>query len=247
MNQNDHSFNFVTIDAAELRLNETGDTQLQTINADSFELVTTGDILGTDANNSIDMRGATVTNVGEVNVGDGNDSVYDSDGDTTIRGGDGNDRLYGYGGDDTLVGGSGTNDLRGGAGDDSIIVSDGVGDYVDGGAGTDSLTNEEGDLSLRGLRGVENIDGGGGDILGTDANNSIDMRGATVTNVEIGVCAACGADHLDGLLGLNFAADFVVTLDAETRTLLLDPRRDGIEPSRRSIGGPSELLGTVRD
>ena len=76
---------------------------------------------------------------------------------------------------------------------------------------------------------------------------SIDVGGATVTNVEIGVCSACGADHLDGLLGLNFAADFVVTLDAQTRTLLLDPRRDGIEPSRRSIGGPSELLGTVRD
>jgi Ca2+-binding RTX toxin-like protein len=82
----------------------------------------------------------------------GNEGVYDSEGNDLMRGFGGDDNLYGGGGADVLEGGEGDDNLydfgdnnlfNGGAGNDALQSFDG-GDFLMGGAGNDYLINGAG-------------------------------------------------------------------------------------------------------
>ena len=89
----------------------------------------------------------------EISAGDGNDTVMDWNGPSTIDGGPGDDSIFGHGGDDTIRGGEGGDDLIGGLGNDTI----------DGGPGSDLLESP-----IAGYGVAEDpspADSGGSDIL----------------------------------------------------------------------------------
>ncbi|MFO0902613.1 MAG: choice-of-anchor D domain-containing protein [Pirellulales bacterium] len=105
-------------------------------------------ILGTNVANEFDFRtsasasiiysSSTVVfvNVPYVDMLDGDDLVYGTNGVDDLRGGVGNDSIYGMHGDDKLSGGAGTDTLNGGSGIDTLDGGDGI-DTLTGGAGND--------------------------------------------------------------------------------------------------------------
>lgn len=112
-------------------------------------------------------------------TGGGNDTVYGSHGNETIRlddgddqafGGNGNDFLRGDGGHDLIVGGGGNDWLYGDSGDDLVLGGSGHdemhggrgNDRVNGGAGQDTLYAGEGHDALRGGSGDDQLFGGVG-------------------------------------------------------------------------------------
>ena len=95
------------------------------------------ELLGTTANNTLDLSGLTdVTNLKFVDGGSGNDTIV---------------------GSDAWIG-----DLRGGAGNDTITAGK-LGDTLDGGAGDDTLLGGAGNDTFIGGLGADTITGGGGD------------------------------------------------------------------------------------
>ncbi|MFS4580057.1 calcium-binding protein [Phaeobacter sp. C3_T13_0] len=105
---------------------ETGETQIGTVNRDVLD--------GTDADDLLSGRG-------------GNDRLVGRAGDDDLRGGSGRDRLLGQQGDDVLNGSHGADTLRGGAGNDTLIGGNGNdklfgqqgNDLLIGGAGNDTF------------------------------------------------------------------------------------------------------------
>jgi Ca2+-binding RTX toxin-like protein len=75
-------------------------------------------VIGTSSADVLDFTGVTLTGIGSIDSGSGNDVVTGSSGNDSLLGGAGNDALSGGGGADTLVGGAGTDFLTGGASDD---------------------------------------------------------------------------------------------------------------------------------
>lgn len=75
--------------------------------------------------------------VGNLNLGDGNDTALGSYADDTLLGGIGNDTLKGNTGNDTLFGNSGNDSLYGGSGNDTLV----------GGLGHDFLQGDTGNKS----------------------------------------------------------------------------------------------------
>lgn len=108
-----------------------------------------------------------------VDLGDGNDTVFDWAGPSTVDGGTGDDGLDGNAGNDTLRGGAGADTLLGEAGDD--LLEGGDGDDALEGFGVNS-SDTENDTSGRDVY----LGGGGTDLVDytsrTDAL-SIDLDG----------------------------------------------------------------------
>lgn len=174
----------VTVENGDLRLTGIRNVESVTGDADNGGI----DLLGTSGNNTFDLRNADLTNINDINVGAGNDTVYGSSDDNTIRGEAGNDRLYGRAGDDTF----------------HVTSENGSVNNISGDSGYDTVKSEDGsDFSFSGIRGVEKIDGGDGDALdisGTDRNNTLDFRGAELDNIgEIN--AGAGNDRVYGSNG----------------------------------------------
>lgn len=112
----------------------------------------------------------------QMDVGDGDDTVFGGAGNDEISGGDGLDQLHGDAGDDTISGGigddvinggDGADRLRGNQGDDTILAGagndvvdadqspDDGDDFVDGGVGNDSLAGGGGNDTLDGGEGFD--------------------------------------------------------------------------------------------
>lgn len=132
------------------------DLQFKTFSKNwSIEEINAGgyNIDATSANNSLDFRNTTLTDVNEIHGLGGKDTIRGSAGDDIIFGDEGNDKLYGYGGDDTLHGGSGTDRLYGGEGNDTLTGGAGNNDRLYGEAGDDIFIFNPGDGNDRAYGG----------------------------------------------------------------------------------------------
>ena len=148
---------------------------------------------------AIDARGAEgaieVSNdgrlVGDVLLGDGDDSFVQSDHrDVVVDGGGGEDRLAGGDGDDALNGGSGNDRLAGDDGEDTFIFDTGTGqDVVEDFEAADDLL----DLSALGFADVDAV---------REAAQEIEIDGQQATVIDLD--GAAGADQVT-LLGVAVA------------------------------------------
>ncbi|MCZ4280550.1 calcium-binding protein, partial [Kiloniella laminariae] len=151
---------------------------------------------GTSGNNTIDLSNTTLTNIGRIDAGAGNDTLIGSDDDDILLGGLGNDRLTGGGGDDSFtfslsMNASGNIEAQGKDtimdfdSGDRLVFEDILGDL---GGAADPLA------ALDSLGGVTVVDGGAGRDVSIQFENgdSITLRGLGT------------ADHsLDSLTDLN--------------------------------------------
>ncbi|MCQ3830612.1 calcium-binding protein [Microbulbifer elongatus] len=150
-------------------------------------------IRSTTANNTLDFRGVELINIGLIDAGAGNDTVYGSDLADVIEGGIGSDTLYGEGGDDLF----------------KLTAGDTGFDQYRGGAGTDTLQGTTGDDVFRfsafaGEASVEIIDGNGGadTIEATTANNTLDFSNTQLIGI-VSIDAGDGNDTVYGTAGAD--------------------------------------------
>jgi hypothetical protein len=116
----------------------------------------------------------TITNVGNIDGGRGDDVLTGNAGTNVLTGGAGADTLRGGGAKDSLYGGPGADRLFGDADDDALI----------GNAGDDRLAGGAGDDTLSGGFGADGFDGGAGDDYFDVGGDPSQQRGERV---------ACGA------------------------------------------------------
>ncbi len=117
---------------------------------------------GTEGDDSI--RGRTDED-NLIELGDGNDTVWDRGGDNYIDGGRGDDDMSANSGNDTILGGQGHDSMMAFGGDD----------FMDGGSGKDTVWGGKGDDYLSGGAGKDLIGGADGDDthFGGDGNDTI--------------------------------------------------------------------------
>ena len=156
-------------------------------------------IAGTGYGDTIDLSATALLNIGQIETGDGNDTVTGSDDDDVIIGGAGSDTLLGAGGNDTFVvdgtdsgydlfnGGDGTDTILGGAGDDTIRLHSFSGDntveVINGGAGANVIAGtgygDTIDLSATTLLNIAQIQtGDGNDMVTGSAGDDVIVGGA---------------------------------------------------------------------
>ncbi|AXI48007.1 hypothetical protein C1J03_19585 [Sulfitobacter sp. SK012] len=136
-------------------------------------------IAGLRENMSI-ARGTTIENL---NLGNGNDTVYGNDASNILRSGGGSDLLFSQNGSDRVFSGVGNDTAYGGAGNDVLNGEAGFdqmwggngNDYLTGGAGNDVLGGGGGNDTLDGGIGADSLYAGGGDdrLLGRDGNDNL--------------------------------------------------------------------------
>jgi Ca2+-binding RTX toxin-like protein len=153
-------------------------------------------IIGTTADDSIDLRNVSVVNIDQIELKDGNDTLWASAGNDSIVVGKGNDVAYGLDGDDVFIitTSMGENELFGGNGEDTIL----------GGALDDSIAL----TSLTAGHSIEVLDGNGGanKLYGTDADNIIDLSlifvmGFTNIDLKAGNDTFVGTDANETITG----------------------------------------------
>jgi Ca2+-binding RTX toxin-like protein len=162
---------------------------VEAITSDGFTGVR---ILGSPLNDVLNFSTVTLTGIGAIDGGGGNDSLTGSAGDDVIVGRTGTDVLNGGAGVDILEGGAGNDAMNGGAGNDFFRYFAGF--------GADTITgfdaNPAGGQDLIDLRGLGitaatfaarvSITGGGGNTLITVAGQgTIRLSGVTVANVTV--------------------------------------------------------------
>uniref|UniRef100_UPI0025AF5A1D beta strand repeat-containing protein n=1 Tax=Psychromonas sp. 14N.309.X.WAT.B.A12 TaxID=2998322 RepID=UPI0025AF5A1D len=153
-----------------------------------------------------------------------NDVLIGGSGNDLIRGGSGDDNLIGGAGNDMLIDGSGSDTFSGGDGDDLISISGGQFESIDGGEGSDTLMLDDGldldlsDANIGAITNIETIDlseGETGNVLklteeavkaltdeedtltiNGDANDSVDMEGATFAGSSVVNGVAYNEYHL---------------------------------------------------
>jgi Ca2+-binding RTX toxin-like protein len=126
-----------------------------------------------------------------------------------IDGGAGNDTITGSGLADIIVGGTGDDTLAGGAGNDTFQVSGTTAgfDAVDGGAGTDTISATAAStvIGLRSLTGVETVSGGsfsGVYIQGSGGDDVLNFLAVTLTAITK-VDGGAGNDTITGNSAAN--------------------------------------------
>ena len=151
--------------------------------------------------------------------GSGNNFLYGNDGNDQLHGGAGLDSLYGGTGGDTLSGGEGNDVLDGKAGEDTLAGEAGA-DYLYGGDGNDQLAGGEGADNLFGGEGDDTLSGGvdndvldgksGSDNLlgGTGEDSLYGGEGNDVLSGEAGNDTLFGGNGDDSLSG-DDGSDFL--------------------------------------
>lgn len=153
---------------------------VETISAGTFTGVY---IAGSSANDILNFSAVTLTNIGRVEGGAGNDTLTGNTaantlwgglGNDIIDGGAGNDSLLGDDGDDTIVGGAGTDVINGGVGTDTVSYASYTANVTVNLATTTAQTVATSDSDT--ITNVENVIGGSGTdtLTGSTANNVID-------------------------------------------------------------------------
>jgi Cadherin domain/RTX calcium-binding nonapeptide repeat (4 copies) len=215
---------------------------IEAISGDAF----TGVSIHGDANaNTLDFSGVTLTNIAQIDAGDGNDTVIGSAGADNIVDSLGDDSLAGGGGDDTLDGGAGNDTLDGsgsnviglfgGSGDDLLMLDtaalEQAGTMADGGANYDTVVLRdngvanpilEAGLDIVGkLNGIERIDA-------TGANVVVDFSNATAADIRsiLGLSGPTGSGaltlDLDGNDSFSVAGGQFFTQAANLTTFFSD-------------------------
>lgn len=123
---------------------------------------------------------------GQIDGGDGNETLFGGGGSSVLNGGAGDDRL---------IGGSAVNTLSGGSGNDTLIAGD-KGDTLSGGSGDDRLNGGAGNDTISGGSGRDVITGGAGDDVLTGGSGQDNfVFGAGSGRDRITDFKASGADH----------------------------------------------------
>ncbi|WP_109122336.1 DUF4347 domain-containing protein, partial [Azospirillum sp. TSO22-1] len=183
-------------------------TAIRVGSVDGVEEITadghTGVTIAADAaDNTLNFSAVTLTGIGQIDGGDGNDTITGSAAADHILGGSGADSLLGGTGDDTLDGGAGVDTLAGGTGNDTYLV-DAAGDTVTEAlaAGTDTVRTTLNSYSLG--SNVEN--------LAFDGTGAFTGTGNTLNNLITGgtgndtLTGGLGNDTLDGGDGIDTAS-----------------------------------------
>jgi trimeric autotransporter adhesin len=149
---------------------------VETVTSNGFAGVS---VQGSEGNDTLNFTGATLTGIGLVHAGGGNDSIIGTAVADTLDGGDGND---------TVDGGEGADIVRGGGGDDLLLGRGGV-DSFDGGDGHDIV-----DFSWSASPWAVDLSSG----TATVGDNNIEV----LTGVE-GASGSTAGDNLRGSSGAN--------------------------------------------
>jgi serralysin len=166
-------------------------------------------ILGTAAADTIDLSGLrSVSGIGYVDGGAGNDTLIGFSGENDLRGGAGNDTIMALDGNDRLEGGAGADTLDGGAGDDRFVIAgnEALGDIIRGGAGSDAIVVSSAAPVIlsrfdAAAASIEAWNGNGGAVLGTTVADTIDLSGLQTVSGMAYVDGDAGNDKLVGHVG----------------------------------------------
>ncbi|MEO0803170.1 MAG: family 16 glycosylhydrolase [Cyanobacteria bacterium J06642_2] len=231
-----------TFDIDYIRVYQDADDTMHGGTGDDVLTRNNGHLAGEDGNDLL-----TVSGVGNLYGGNGDDTLFGGSGKNQLFGDAGNDLLDGGAGSDSLDGSTGNDTLLGGAGydvlrggDDSDSLDGGSdNDDLDGGAGNDTLLGGDGDDSLYGGLGKDSLDGqAGNDVLygsdGADTLNGGD--GYDLLDGEAGNDVLYGGAQADWLYGgagndaLNGGADAdVLNGGAGADTLAGDTGNDTLD------------------
>ena len=191
---------------------------VEVITAGGFSGVT---ISGSSAADTLNFSAVTLTGIGRIDGGAGNDTITGSATAATIAGGAGDDTIPGGAGNDTF--------LFGGTGDGF--------DAITGGAGTDTIaaTGNDTVIGLRSLATVEAISAGGFTgvtISGSSGSDTLNFSTVTLT----GITRIDGGVGNDTITGPATAATFVggagddtITGGAGNDTFLFGGTSDGFD------------------
>jgi len=166
-------------------------------------------IQGSDANNKLDLRNTTLSNIDRIELGDGKDNFFGTAQTDEVYGDDGNDTLRGYNGNDALYGGDGNDTLNGGNNDDTLYGGVGI-DSLIGGKGEDVLFGGDGDDTLKGNGGSDTFAWAAGDT-GTDVVADFKGGQGDVINLKDLLAGYTAGDDLDAFIDLNYVAAPKVT------------------------------------
>lgn len=177
----------------------------------------------------------TLTGLGALSGGPGNDTIDGGDGGDIIDGGEGNDVLRGGGALDTVIGGPGDDRIEGGAGSDVHDAGPGM-DVVAGGPGDDLFFDSSTDLA------ADAYDGGPGD------SDKVAYSGADSVTVNLAADQGGRAGEADAIRAIEDATggsgDDKLFGDAEPN--LLDGS-SGDDMVRGNGGGDAVDGGAGRD
>jgi len=166
-------------------------------------------IQGSDANNKLDLRNTTLSNIDRIELGDGKDNFFGTAQADEVYGDEGNDTLRGYNGNDALYGGDGNDTLNGGNNDDTLYGGVGI-DSLIGGKGEDVLFGGDGDDTLKGNGGSDTFAWAAGDT-GTDVVADFKGGQGDVINLKDLLAGYTAGDDLDAFIDLNYVAAPKVT------------------------------------
>jgi hypothetical protein len=175
----------------QLTVNGGVDTSLGSIQASTVRAIT---IIGSDADNVINISGVTAAQFSFFDAGSGLGLQISVDGD------DGNDVIIGssdLGG--TLLGGHGADTITGSTIGDSISAGDGA-DEVTSGDGDDTVFGGDGNDIIDAGTGDDSVDAGDGQdsVIGGDGNDSINAGDGADT-----VRGGLGNDDINGMSGFD--------------------------------------------
>ena len=186
---------------------------IETITANGF----TGVYISGSANNDfLNFAAVTLTSIGRIDGGAGNDSITGSIGN------------------DTILGGAGDDTLAGGAGNDIFQFTGAAGgfDAIDGGAGTNTIqaTAASTVIGLRSVTGIQTITGMTGSyISGSDGNDTLSFLGVTLNTIAR-IEGGAGNDTITGNSAANIMwggiGNDILSGDAGADTLVGDDGDD---------------------
>jgi Ca2+-binding RTX toxin-like protein len=192
------------IDNDTIKGGETGETNGDTIDTSDINDDLTVDFTGVEQGTITDGTDTTTfSEIENIQLGGGDDTVNGSDGPENVDGGGGNDDLNGGDGADTLSGGDGDDSISGGLGGDSLSGGD-DNDTIEGDEGIDTIDGGDGNDSIDGGSGVDSLDGGDGNdtIDGGTGSDTIDggegddeISGDSGADV---ILSSDGTDDIDG-------------------------------------------------
>ena len=212
---------------------ETGEVDGDTLDATGLTEGVTVTMSGPEAGSLTGPSGTvTFSEIENIALGAGNDTVTGSAGNDAIDGGAGNDSLDGGAGADLLDGGDGNDTLTGGDGNDTLTGGAGT-DSLIGGIGNDTLDGGEGADILRGGAGTDSLDGGDGDDVifmgGNDSatggsGDDVFALDATDPATDINITLDGGSDGTNGAAGgpENGDAGDILDLSSATAPLTVD-------------------------